>query len=305
VITGVFNSIDPDVPHNAGSFRRIRVLLREGCIAGVPRFPHSCSMATTNIADRLVCLTQAAFAELGEGFGLAEGALGMGISYAVISGLDARLDSAPYVNQIFLGSTGGPGGPSADGWPTYYLPVAASLMYHDSTEVDEQKYPIHVHAKRLIPDSEGPGRHRGALGSEVVYGPKNLPMMIAYTFEGHENPARGVRGGLTGAPSDGWKIDTEGKRVDVPMAAAIEIVAGERVLSRTGGGGGYGDPMTRDPDAVREDVIEGWVSPERARDIYGVVLSDAGAGEADRLRLDLAATEAVRAAAASGPVDPA
>ena len=74
-------------------------------------------------------------------------------------------------------------------------------MYHDSTEVDEQKYPIHVHAKRLIPDSEGPGRHRGALGSEVVYGPKNLPMMIAYTFEGHENPARGVRGGLTGAPS--------------------------------------------------------------------------------------------------------
>ncbi len=301
VITGVFNSIDPDVPHNAGSFRRIRVLLREGCIAGVPRFPHSCSMATTNIADRLVCLTQAAFAELGEGFGLAEGALGMGISYAVISGLDARLDGAPYVNQIFLGSTGGPGGPLADGWPTYYLPVAASLMYHDSTEVDEQKYPIHVHAKRLIPDSEGPGRHRGALGSEVVYGPKNLPMMIAYTFEGHENPARGVRGGLTGAPSDGWKIDADGNRVDVPMAAAMEIVAGERVLSRTGGGGGYGNPMTRDPHTVYEDVIEGWVSPERARDVYGVVLSGT---EPDRLGLDVAATEAFRAAA-SRPVDAA
>ncbi len=80
-------------------------------------------------------------------------------------------------------------------------------MYHDSTEVDEQKYPIHVDVKRLIPDSEGPGRHRGAFGSEVVYGPKDLPMMIAYTFEGHENPARGVRGGLAGAPSDGWKLD--------------------------------------------------------------------------------------------------
>ena len=86
VMTGVFNSIDPDVPHNAGSFRRVKVLLREGCLAGIPEFPHSCSMATTNIADRLVCLTQAAFAELGDGFGLAEGALGMGISYAVISG---------------------------------------------------------------------------------------------------------------------------------------------------------------------------------------------------------------------------
>jgi len=290
VITGVFNSIDPDVPHNAGSFRRIKVMLREGCIAGIPRFPHSCSMATTNIADRLVCLTQAAFAELGEGFGLAEGALGMGISYAVISGQDSRLDDAPYVNQIFLGSTGGPGGPSADGWPTYYLPVAASLMYHDSTEVDEQKYPIHVHAKRLIPDSEGPGRHRGALGSEVVYGPKDLPVMIAYTFEGHENPARGVRGGEPGAPSDGWKIDSAGVRVDVPMAAAMEILPGERVLSRTGGGGGYGDPLARDPDAVCDDVREGWVSPSRARELYGVVLSDEPVAAPNGLIVDVTAT---------------
>ena len=83
-------------------------------------------------------MTQAAFADLGEGFGLAEGALGMGISYGVISGKDERYDNEDYVNQIFLGSTGGPGGPVADGWQTYYLPGAASLMYHDSTEVDEQ-----------------------------------------------------------------------------------------------------------------------------------------------------------------------
>ena len=301
VMTGVFNSIDPDVPHNAGSFRRVKVLLREGCIAGIPEFPHSCSMATTNIADRLVCLTQAAFAELGDGFGLAEGALGMGISYAVISGRDARFGGAPYVNQIFLGSTGGPGGPEADGWPTYYLPVAASLMYHDSTEVDEQKYPIHVQSKRLIPDSDGPGRHRGALGSEVVYGPKTLPMMIAYTFEGHENPARGVRGGLPGAPSDGWKYDRDGNRVDIPMATAMEIQPGERVLSRTGGGGGYGDPLTRDPEAVRDDVLEGFVSRARAREIYGVVLAQAPGTLPDDLVVDLDATRVARGAAQRSP----
>jgi N-methylhydantoinase B len=296
VMTGVFNSIDPDVPHNAGSFRRVKVLLREGCIAGIPRFPHSCSMATTNIADRLVCLTQAAFAELGEGFGLAEGALGMGISYAVISGEDARFDGARYVNQIFLGSTGGPGGPQADGWPTYYLPVAASLMYLDSTEVDEQKYPVHVHVKRLIPDSEGPGRHRGALGSEVVYGPKDLPMTIAYSFEGHHNPARGVRGGGGGSPSDGWKIDRDGQRVPVPMATAMQLEPGERVVSRTGGGGGYGDPLTRDPEAVAEDVREGWVSRARAELAYGVILRGSPAVEATgALMLDADATRAQRA----------
>jgi N-methylhydantoinase B len=297
VMTGVFNSIDPTVPHNAGSFRRVRVLLREGCIAGIPRFPHSCSMATTNIAERLVCLTQSAFAELGDGFGLAQGGVGMGISYAVISGNDARYDDAPYVNQIFLGSSGGPGGPIADGWPTYYMPVAASLMYHDSTEVDEQKYPLHVHEKRLIPDSEGAGRRRGALGSRVVYGTKGAPMTLAYTFDGHVNPPRGVRGGHNGSATDGWKHAADGRRVDLPMAAALEITPGERVVSHTSGGGGYGDPFERDQALVLDDVLEGWVSRERASSLYGVVLRDTDGP--DGLAVDNEATQRQRHAHAS------
>ena len=89
-----------------------RCYLREGCIAGIPRFPHSCSMATTNVADRLVCITQAAFAELGDGFGLAEGG---DRAWAPLLGRlrarDARLGDAPYVNQLFIGNDGGPGSP--------------------------------------------------------------------------------------------------------------------------------------------------------------------------------------------------
>jgi N-methylhydantoinase B len=293
VITGVFNSIDPDVPHNAGSFRRIKVHLREGCIVGLPKFPHSCSMATTNIADRLVCLTQAAFAELGEGFGLAQGALGMGISYAVISGKDERYGDAPYVNQIFLGSTGGPGGPVADGWPTYYLPVAASLMYHDSTEVDEQKYPLHVWEKRLITDSEGAGRRRGALGSRVSYSCKTAPMTVAYTIEGRVHPARGVRDGKDGSPANGWKISSEGERVDIPMVGTLDLELGERLVSVTGGGGGYGNPLAREPSFVCHDVSEGWISRDRARAVYGVMLSEVD-GEPGLFEVDEVATRRLR-----------
>ena len=157
-LIGLFNSIDPDIPHNAGSFRRVTVHLREGCIAGIPRFPHSCSMATTNVADRLVCITQAAFAEIGDGYGLAEGGMGMGPHMGVVAGVDARLGDRPYVNQMFIGSAGGPGSPTADGWPTYLIPVCASLIYKDSIEVDEQRYPIHVEEQRLLPDTEGAGR---------------------------------------------------------------------------------------------------------------------------------------------------
>ena len=292
VITGLFNSIDPDIPHNAGSFRRINVLLREGCIAGIPRFPHSCSMATTNIADRLVCMTEAAFADIDEGFGLAEGGMGMMPFMAVVSGEDSRLDNAPFVNQIFLGGSGGPASASADGWPTYILPVCAALMYHDSTEVDEQKYPFHVFEKRLIPDSEGAGRQRGGLGTKAVYGPKELPMTVAYTVEGHFNPPRGVRGGLPGAPGDAWKLDSSDKRAAVPSQAAIELLPGERIVSISCGGGGYGDPTHRDPALVLEDVAEGLISRERAESVYGVVLT----GEAQSLELavDERATAAKR-----------
>jgi N-methylhydantoinase B len=284
---GLFNSIDPDIPHNAGSFRRVTVRLREGCIAGIPRFPHSCSMATTNVADRLVSITQAAFAELGEGFGLAEGGMGMPPYMAVISGLDGRHGNMPYVNQVFIGSGGGPGGPTADGWPTYLIPVCASLVYKDSVEVDEQRYPLHVHEQRLIPDSEGAGRHRGGLGCRTVFGPKQSPVSAAWACEAHHHPPRGVRGGGEGQRTDVWMLDAGGDRLDVDLVGAVELQPGQRIVSISAGGGGYGSPLERDPEQVRHDVLEGWVSRQRAEDVYGVVLTD---GDHGGLKVDLDAT---------------
>jgi N-methylhydantoinase B len=288
---GLFNSIDPDIPHNSGSFRRVKVLLREGCIAGIPRFPHSCSMATTNVADRLVCLTQTSFAELGEGWGLAEGGMGMGPIMGVISGLDERYGDRPYVNQLFVGSAGGPASPSADGWPTYLIPVCASLIYKDSVEVDEQRYPIHVVEQRLVPDSDGAGRHRGGLGCRTVYGPKTAPMTVAYSCEAHHNPPKGVRGGEHGAKTDTWKLDADGNRVAIELVDALELAPGERIVSVSSGGGGYGPPRERDPARVLHDVVEGWVSRERARSVYGVEVI----GEGDDVRVDEEATQALRA----------
>ena len=276
---GLFNSIDPDIPHNAGSFRRVTVLLREGCIAGIPLFPHSCSMATTNVADRLVCTTQAAFAELGDGWGLAEGGMGMPPYMAVISGLDHRFGEQPYVNQLFVGSGGGPASPTADGWPTYLIPVCASLVYKDSVEVDEQRYPIHVYEQRLIPDSEGAGRHRGGLGCRTVFGPKQNTMSVAWACEAHHHPPKGVRGGLESAPTDAWMVGVDGKDSPVDMVAARELKAGERIVSISSGGGGYGHPHDRAVELVLHDVREGWVSPERALSIYGVAVAPSGDGD--------------------------
>jgi N-methylhydantoinase B len=250
-------------------------------------------MATTNVADRLVCATQAAHADLGDGFGLAEGCFGLPPAFAVASGTDSRFGGAAYVNQLFIGGGGGPGSAAADGWPTYMLPVVAGLLYHDSIEVDEQKYPLHVYEQRLIADSGGAGRQRGGLGTRVVYGPKDHRMTVAYTVEGHVHPARGVRAGLAGAATDAWKLDGDGLRIEIPKTAAVELEPGERIVSVSGGGGGYGDPLDRDPALVLADALEGWVSVAHGGDVYGVVLR-AGSGP-DELEVDEEATRARRA----------
>ncbi len=292
VITGIFNSIDPGVPHNAGSFRRIDVLLRENCVVGIPKFPTSCSVATTNIADRLVNITQAAFAQIGEGYGLAEGGVGMGPGYAVVSGLDFRRGGAPYVNQLIVASNGGPGTPSTDGWVTYGIPVVAGLMYRDSIEIDELKFPLIFKSMRVRTDGGGPGRFRGAPGLVTVYGPKRDPMTTIYVADGHRTAPKGARGGLTGYTTAAIKIDRSGGERPLPSVSAELLEPGEFIVGADSGGGGYGNPLERDPERVRYDVLEKWVSLEQARDVYGVVFT--GEIDDESLAVEAAATAELR-----------
>ena len=289
---GVFNCMDPDVPHNAGSFSRVRVHLRDGCITGNPKFPHSCSMATTNIGDRLVNVTQAAFAAIGDGHGLAEGAIGMGAGAGVISGEDWRR-GGPFINQEWLITNGGPATPETDGWLNYGLPVAAGLMYRGSVEVDESKYPILVRQLRVIPGGGGAGRMRGAPGSEVIYGPRHDPMTVVISCDGQVNPPQGVRGGQAGPPAATYKVHRDGHEEKLPGVVECRLEPGEWVRGSDAGGGGYGDPLDRDPARVCRDVLERWETAARAREIYGVVLS--GSPDDDSLAVDASATAALRA----------
>ena len=288
---GVFNCMDPDVPHNAGSFSRVRVHLREGCITGIPKFPHSCSMATTNIGDRIVNVTQSAFAAIGDGHGLAEGAIGMGAGAAVISGIDWRRDG-PFINQEWLITNGGPATPETDGWLNYGLPVAAGLMYRGSVEVDESKYPILVKHLRVIPGGGGAGRMRGAPGSEIVYGPRRDPMTIVVSCDGQVHPPQGVRGGQAGPAAATFKVGIDGREEKLPGVVEVRLEAGEWIRGVDAGGGGYGNPLERDPRRVLRDVSERWETAARAYEVYGVVLT--GSADDDSLAIDEAATDARR-----------
>lgn len=293
VMTGVFNSLESGIPANSGSFRRIELLLRDNCIVGRPQFPHSTSVATTNIGDRLTVTTQKAIADAWDGFGAAEGATGLGPGFSVVSGTDRRQNDAAFVNQVFLGSQGGPANPDFDGWVTYGLAVAAGLMFRDSVELSELKYPFRVGELRIRQDSEGAGRRRGAPGATVHFGPKWDPMEVAYVTDCVSFPPRGTQGGLPAARNIPFKLDRDGLETEIRPLGTITLQPGEEIGQHSTGGGGYGPAFERETERVRQDVLSGFVSFERAREVYGVAFTDdeATAG----LQIDVAETSRLRA----------
>ena len=290
---GIFNSIGRDVPSNAGSFRRLSILLRENCVVGVPRHPASCSVATTNLADRVANAVQRGLAELCPGFGLAEVGLSLPAAWGVISGTDPRHSGRPFINQLILsGVTGGSGGPDADGWLTLGGIGDAGQPFRDSVELDELAQPIRIVEQHIVADSEGPGRHRGAPAAYVEYGPIGTSLEVMYASDGSCNPARGARGGGDGAPAAQFKRTVDRMLVELAPYERVVLAPGETVVSICCSGGGYGDPLERDPELVRADVAEGWISSERARKVYGVVIDADG-------DVDPAATRALRVAAST------
>lgn len=284
---GVFNSLPVAVPQNAGSFRRLDVLLRENCIAGIPVHPFSCSTATTGIADRVANATQRAIAELADGFGMAETGT-LTASVADISGRDPRRSGAPFVNLMILGLTCGAGHARGDGWLVSGEVGDGGLMMRDSTEVDELLYPIVIWADQIVPDSGGPGRHRGAPACYVEYGPLDTEIDAMWSTDGYVHAAIGARGGHAGAPARQYLRRASGEIEPLPGWGELRLAAGETVIASCAAGAGYGPPRSRAVERVLRDVQEGWVTATQAREVYGVVIG------ADGL-LDAAATAGARA----------
>lgn len=289
----LLNCLEDDVPRNAGSFRRVEVLLREGSIAGGLTEPYSASISTTNVLNRIINSAQSAFCQLGEGQGLAEGAGAMGVGYAVFSGTYPE-SGEPYVSEFVIGNNGGPASPYCDGWITYAMPDCSKTIYIDSVEMLERMYPLQFRSLRLLADSGGAGRLRGGPASEVIYGPRATPMRVFYMADYAVHPAKGVRGGLPGTAASASVLAPDGSERQVEPIGDSLLAQGEWIRGIEAGGGGYGDPLQRDPQAVLSDVLERWVTREAADAVYGVVLTP----DRDRavgLVLDAAATEARRA----------
>ncbi|MER5670408.1 hydantoinase B/oxoprolinase family protein [Pseudonocardia alni] len=213
------------------------------------------------------------------------------IRYTGVYGEDT--DGRPYLMREVLG--GGSGGRYyADGEDTIHVvPDSRNLP----TEFTEARFPFRVESLSLATDSGGAGEFRGGLGYE-----KHVRMLKDAHFMSIADRSIlacwGVRGGKAGRPFE-VVIDPGGpneREVDA-LADAEPVRAGEVIRVRTTGGGGWGDPLRRDPAAVVRDVVWRKVSVAAALADYGVVLT--GDLDDDTLGFDAAATTAERAGRAA------
>ena len=137
-------------------------------------------------------------------------------------------------------------------------------------EVIEAVLPVTVESYTLVPDSEGPGQHRGGFGIRRIF------RIGADQLHGTTSTDRKIAGpwGLAGgdaAPGPQHRlIRANGEEIELPAKAAFELNSGDLFIVETSGGGGWGDVRNRDPATIAEDVEEGLISPQRAAAVYGV-----------------------------------
>ena len=272
---------DPQILFNDGFYDIIHVTLPKGSLLH-PDFPAPLGSRTHALARQFDVLGGALSRNAPE----MATAAGYGSSpHFLYSGKDAEGRPFQLMEILYGGIPGRPVGDGMDGhswWP---------LFENIPSEYLESYYPMRIDAYRSLPDTGGPGLHRGGNGVEKVY--RMLAEgEVSIHDDRHRSQPWGILGGRPGACSEKWLVREDGSREPLPSKVDnVRVAPGDRIVFRTAGGGGWGDALEREPAVVRRDVARGLLSAEAARDGYGVVLNGSG----PEPEVDRAATDDLRA----------
>jgi N-methylhydantoinase B len=253
-------------PVNEGSFRALKVVIPEGNIM-MARYPAPMANWSTIIPTVVDTIIKALAPAMPEKIPAAHhGLLGGAV---VFFGVDPKTKRRFVVQSIEGGGWGGR--PTEDG-ESGTVSVCQGDVRNGSIEGIELKCPVMVVGRELRRDSCGAGKFRGGLG---------IDMRVRNFVDGRWNLAKsgrtecapwGLWGGETGGTAAYLMKDKGSDKWTEPDVNRHPVPVGVDVIVRTGGGGGWGDPLDREAAKVQWDVVEDLVSVEVARDSYGVVL---------------------------------
>jgi len=253
-------AIAPNVPNNEGAFRPIDVSAPEGCILNCRRpVPVGARHIIGHFASQplLNALGQALPDRV-----IADGSAGLWNT--MFEG--ERDESGALFAYIFFSAGGMGARPNRDGLSATAFPSGITGV---PAEVIESVAPVLMHKRELILDSGGPGRFRGGLGQEMrLEVMTGLPATHSCMYDRTRFPAQGFFGGEAGKA--GEVVLSDGSHPHPKSKYTLK--PGQVVTLRLPGGGGFYSPLERDPTLVLEDVRQGFVSPDAARERYGVVI---------------------------------
>jgi len=269
---------DPQILFNDGFYDLIHVTLPKGSLVN-PEFPAALGCRTHALSRQFDVMGGALSRHAPE---LATAA-GYGSSpHFLFSGVDSDKRPFQLMEILYGGIPGRPIGDGMDGhswWP---------LFENIPTEYLENFFPMVIERYESVADTGGAGKHRGGNGVEKIYRLLEAGDVSIHD-DRHESQPWGILGGQPGACSEKWIIRKNDEREALPSKIDnVHVEVGDRIVFRTAGGGGWGDPLERDPLRVRNDVARRLMSLEKARDAYGVVISGR------RVELDLRATTDLR-----------
>jgi len=274
--------MDPDIPNAAGYHRPIHIKVPEATVVNPV---HPAPVAARGITGfRTMDAVLGALAQAIPDRVPADGEGGN----TLISFGGHRPDGTPYaLVDFFAGARGG----GADGDGSEGVSHPAGNTASSPVEILEIENPVVIDEYALITDSGGAGQFRGAQSYVKQVTNIGEPATLQLRSDKRKFPPYGLQGGSTGSPS--LNILNPGPDEELlPTLAQVKFGRDEVIRHEMAGGGGWGDPLTRDPAAVLEDVIDGRVSVAAARDEYGVLLDEAGDAvdveSTVRLRRDIA-----------------
>jgi N-methylhydantoinase B len=290
--TGAFTIIksflDPGSDVNSGAFRPLTVITPPGTIVNADP-PAPCG----GMVEVKYCVESAVMGALAQALdGKVAGDLKGGGNHCYVGGPHPRTGETFIFYEYPAGGTGAfEGGDGSNAVRTW---TESDMTTLQPIEAVEQLYPVRIERTALREDSGGPGRWRGGLGLTREVRILTPGAQLSVLAEKAVLPPFGVCGGGAGATNRFW-VRRDGRRVQPsPLpgkVSAFPLEPGDVLLMESSGGGGFGDPLERDPSRVVADLGEGYVTPGAAETIYGVVLRDGLRDGAP----DAAATEARRA----------